>query len=278
MSGVCASIFAVGTTPAAGVPLVIAHRGASDALPEHTPAAFHRAIADGADGLECDVRLSADRHLVCLHDARVDRTSSGRGSVASMTLAELEALDWGSWKAGSPGPDGMAGHSALLTLEMLLDMVRGCGRRVDLAIETKHPNRFGGQVEEELAAVLARFDKETAADAVRCGVRMMSFSGLALRRMHRLCPELPLVYLMERVPWVYRDGSLPEGVGIAGIAVEILRENPDYVRLAQEAGHAVHVWTVDEPDDVQRCLDAGVEAIITNRPRQVLEQVAGPGR
>jgi glycerophosphoryl diester phosphodiesterase len=241
------------------LPQVIAHRGASHDLPEHTEAAYREAIAVGADALECDVRLTADRHLVCVHDRRVDRTSSGSGLVSTKTLAELQALDWGSWKPGGEPAE-------LLTLDALLKLAAGAGRRIELAIETKHPNRYGGQVEERLAERLAAHDWAGPASPVR----VMSFSVLALRRMARLTPRLPLVYLMERVPPMYRDGSLPEGVRIAGISVQILREQPDYVRRLVAAGATVHVWTVDDPDDVQRCLDAGVGAIITNRPREVL--------
>src|SRR5436853_6106797 len=80
-------------------PSVVAHRGASDVSPEHTLAAYSRAIESGADGLECDVRLTADGHLVCVHDRRVDRTSDGRGPVSTLELTELQGLDWGSWKA-----------------------------------------------------------------------------------------------------------------------------------------------------------------------------------
>ncbi|GAB3950159.1 hypothetical protein GCM10027614_50160 [Micromonospora vulcania] len=84
-----------------GGPLVFAHRGASYDLPEHTLAAYLRALDEGADGLECDVRLTRDGHLVCVHDRRLDRTSNGRGLVSARTLAELEALDFGSWHPGS---------------------------------------------------------------------------------------------------------------------------------------------------------------------------------
>ena len=101
----------------------------------------------------------------------------------------------------------------------------------------------------------------------------MSFSLLAVRRMSQLAPQLPLVFLIDRMPYPFRDGRLPKGVGTAGISVELLRNDPAYVRRAHDAGHAVHVWTVDEPDDVQRCLDAGVQAIITNHPAQVLRQL-----
>ena len=88
--------------PARHGPLVIAHRGSSLAEPEHTLRAYLRAIEEGADALECDVRLTADSHLVCVHDRRVNRTSNGRGIVSTLELAELEGLDWGSWKQRPP--------------------------------------------------------------------------------------------------------------------------------------------------------------------------------
>ena len=184
-----------------------------------------------------------------------------------MTLAELAALDWGSWKS----PDEAAG---LLTLKDLFDLVestRGSGRSVELAVETKHPSRHGGQVEQVLVELLTEREW-IGADAP---VRAMSFSLLALRRMRRLAPELPIVYLMDRVPPPLRDGTLPTGARIAGIGVNVLRDRPEFVRRVHAAGHAVHVWTVDDPADVQLCLDLDVEAIITNRPRTVLEQLHG---
>jgi glycerophosphoryl diester phosphodiesterase len=85
-------------------PLVIAHRGASDEEPEHTLRAYRKAFQHGADGVECDVRLTVDHHLVCVHDRRVNRTSNGAGVVSSLELATLEEFDWASWKlAPRPG-------------------------------------------------------------------------------------------------------------------------------------------------------------------------------
>lgn len=78
---------------------VVAHRGASEEAPEHTLAAYRKAIEDGADALECDVRLTADGHLVCVHDWRVNRTSNGRGAVSALELADLAALDFGIGRA-----------------------------------------------------------------------------------------------------------------------------------------------------------------------------------
>ena len=82
-----------------GHPFVVAHRGASAERPEHTLAAYELALKEGADGVECDVRLTRDGHLVCVHDRRVDRTSNGTGLVSEMTLAQLRELDYGAWHA-----------------------------------------------------------------------------------------------------------------------------------------------------------------------------------
>lgn len=124
---------------------VVAHRGASADFPEHSLEAYLAAIDVGADGLECDVRLTADGHLVCLHDPTVDRTSDGRGRVSGLTLAQLRRMEWGS---DSQGP---------LTVQELFELVRDCGRRVELAVETKHPTRYGGAVEEALCDLLDWF-------------------------------------------------------------------------------------------------------------------------
>jgi glycerophosphoryl diester phosphodiesterase len=265
-------------------PQVVAHRGASDAEPEHTLASYERALGVGADALECDVRLSADGHLVCVHDRKVDRTSSGRGLVSTLELAQLEGLDWGSWRRldaqQPPGvrapeaPDlvSLSDRSHLLTLRRLLSTVADSGRDVQIAIETKHPNRYGGQVERTLAGLLTEFGW-AGAPGRQGPVRVMSFSLLALRRMRQLAPAVPLVFLMERVGTPFRDGSLPKGVRTAGIDISVLRAHPRYVEKAHARGHAVHVWTVDDAPDVERCRAAGVEAIITNRPQEVLGQL-----
>src|SRR5512144_2748225 len=82
----------------AGRPQVVAHRGSSASRPEHTLGAYLVALDEGADALECDVRLTADGHLVCVHDRRIDRTANARGVVSTMELAQLHELDFASWK------------------------------------------------------------------------------------------------------------------------------------------------------------------------------------
>ncbi len=259
---------------ATGRPQVVAHRGASSALAEHTLAAYMQAMEDGADALECDVRLTADGHLVCVHDRRIDRTSNGRGSVSTLPLDRLEELDWSSWKkpwselddeASDERPDG-----AILTLERLLDTVHDWGRPIDVAIETKHPTRHAGLVERRLIELLDHYGWARPRRGTVSPARMMSFSWMSLRRCLELAPALDMVYLMERVPIRLRDGSLPLGTRIAGPAIEIIRSHPEYVAKAHAVGQQVHVWTVNDPVDLALCAQLGVDAVITDNPAQAL--------
>jgi glycerophosphoryl diester phosphodiesterase len=257
---------------------VIAHRGASGDVPEHTLAAYRRAIDDGADALECDVRLTADGHLVCVHDRRINRTSNGRGAVSGLELAELAELDFGSWKHGAAdpqrgrdpfeSPDSVdPERTSVLTLERLLDLVADAGRPVELAIETKHPTRWAGQVEDRLLHLLETHRIETP-------VRIMSFSSRSLHRVHAAAPYLPTVLLQQLLLPRMRDGRLPPGVRIAGPSMRIVRAHPEYVERVHRAGNAVHVWTVDDPADVALCAELGVDAIITDRPAEVRAQLS----
>jgi glycerophosphoryl diester phosphodiesterase len=262
------------------VPQVVAHRGSSETHAEHTLGAYTRAIEAGADALECDVRLTADGHLICVHDRRIDRTSSGTGKVSTLELAHLEGLDWASWRRQDEDGDGDGSgevpdrdHGRLLTLRRLLSVVADCGRPVEVAIETKHPTRYAGQVEQELVDVLDYFGGARPQRGKRSRVRMMSFSVRALQRVRTMAPGLPLVLLMDRPSRRFPNGRLPREVATAGVSVDVLRKDPWYIERVLEAGNAVHVWTVDELADVQRCLDLGVEAIITNRPAAVLKEL-----
>ena len=254
-------------------PLVIAHRGASEHIPEHTAAAYVKAMDDGADGLEADVRLTADGHLVCVHDRTIDRTSNSAGVLSTLELADLQSLDFGGWQQ-APGaielPDQVsADHSEVLTLERLLELIVDAPRFVQLMVETKHPTRYAGLVERKLVELLRRFGVDGWVPPEQAQVTVMSFSELALRRVRRLAPGVPLVLLMEKVPMAYRSGMLPKGVRNAGPRLEVMRAHPRYARRVQDAGSRVFVWTVDEQEDVELACELGVDAIITNRPREV---------
>lgn len=247
-------------------------------LPEHTLPAYQHALREGVDGLECDVRLTRDGHLVCVHDRRLDRTSNGRGRVSARTLAELEQLDFGSWHSG--GADNVAtdipddpNRTRLLTLDRLLHEVRAAGRPVELLIETKHPSRYGGDVERRLVELLGQhgLSDPKPDDPVRISV--MSFSPLAVRRMRELAPQLPTVLLLDLVPPGLRLGRLPFGARIAGPSINLVRARPQLVPALRAAGNRVFVWTVNEPDDLDLVLECGVDGIITDRPGLALKRL-----
>jgi glycerophosphoryl diester phosphodiesterase len=264
--------------PSADGPLVFAHRGSSALLPEHTLAAYRHAIDEGADGLECDVRLTRDGHLVCVHDRRLDRTTNARGLVSRHTLAELDRLDFGSWHTGAiddlptdvpVDPD----RTRLLTLDLLLDEVRAAARPLEVLVETKHPSRYGGDVERRLVALLSRYglaDPEPG-DPVRATV--MSFSLLAVRRIRELAPRLPTAFLLEALPRPLRIGRLPFGASIAGPDIGLVRARPALVPALRAGGNRVYVWTVNELADLKLVVNAGVDGVITDRPATVLRHL-----
>jgi glycerophosphoryl diester phosphodiesterase len=233
------------------LPEVVAHRGASADLAEHTLAAYELALAQKADGLECDVRLTKDGQLVCVHDRRVDRTSSGTGVVSAMTMAQLDELRWGD--ADKPG---------VLTMETLLELVKP---GVRLFVETKHPVRYGGLVEAKLIALLARHGLARPKSHEESPIVVMSFSSQAIRRIKRHAPRLPTVMLV--------GSRMTPSVGdYVGPSIERLREDPGYV---ERAGRPTYCWTVDDPADVRLCQRLGVRFIATNKPAATLEVLRG---
>jgi glycerophosphoryl diester phosphodiesterase len=265
-----------------GRPQVVAHRGASFSRAEHTLAAYLAALEDGAEALECDVRLTADGHLVCVHDRRVDRTSNGEGVVSTLELSQLDSLNWASWKQpwqelDDESPEMDVDETRVLTLTRLLDVVRDWGSPVEVAIETKHPTRYAGLVERRLIETLDRYGWARPRHGAVSPARVMSFSWISLRRCLELAPGLRMVYLMERVPLRFRDGSLPLGAGIAGPSIDIVLAHPEYVERVQAKGNEVHVWTVNNEVDVELCASLGVDAIITDKPGETLRQLQSRG-
>ena len=278
--------------PEAQIPLIVAHRGASADVAEHTLAAYQAALDTGVDGLECDVRLTRDGHLVCVHDRRVDRTSNGHGNVSELDLQRLESLDFSSWHSAWPesadqllpddhylagvAPDHADERGGVLTLDGLLGLVTDSGRPLKLLIETKHPTRYAGLVEKQLIRTLRRFGLAAMPDAPApateplVSVAVMSFAAVALRRIRLLAPDVPTVLLVERLLPMRRRGELPVGVEIVGPALAALRHDPVFVDRAHARGHRVYVWTVDEAADLEYVLTLGVDAIISNDPAAAL--------
>ncbi len=259
-------------------PQVVAHRGASFENAEHTLEAYTKALDAGAEGLECDVRLTADGHLVCLHDRDLTRTARSRGLVSTMNLAELDELDFSSWKHPWADLDDEAEEQLpgrVLPLRRLLETVADHPRRVELAIETKHPTRYAGLVERRLVEMLAEFGW-TGPDSP---ARVMSFSYRALERTKRMAPDLDVVMLIEKARhWPMLRQLVGEDWKV-GPGVEQLRKHPGLGEHLLRSGRDIHVWTVNTPEDLRLCLDLGVKAVITDRPRFMLDLLGiGPGQ
>lgn len=281
-------------------PKVYAHRGASAAFAEHTRAAYLKAIADGADGVECDVHLTRDQHVVLLHDANLDRTSTGTGPVSEHTLEELRSLDFSSWK-GARIPDAYGGVAdQFLTLPELLDILRGAGREIGLAIELKHPSPYGLKLEERVIAVLEQEGwsaEESRLENIQ--ISFMSFDSDSVQRLLQSVPgrhicqlvddftvqeirqELGLGFLtggavanVMKAAQEDAERVLDEGqVGIAGPGIDYVREHARNVQRWLEAGLTFRVWTVDSEKDVALCQGLGIQEITTNKPAQVLAQL-----
>jgi glycerophosphoryl diester phosphodiesterase len=275
-------------TPLTGqqvAPEVVAHRGATTGAPEHTLAAYRHAAEIGADAVECDVRMTRDGVLVCVHDRQIKHTSNGRGIVSALQLEELERFQFGPRRAGrrsrwaddritavTDEPDVENGR--VLTLDRLLDYITATPGTVRLAIETKHPTRHTRKVEEALVACLRRYgllgNGRPVEWAGKPAVRMMSFSQLAVRRMADLAPAVPTVQLIgKRLRPVRREllnGSAPA----VGPSIALLRADPAFVADAHAAGKEVHVWTVNRPADMAFACDLGVDVVITDHPDDLL--------
>lgn len=253
-------------------PVVVAHRGASAELAEHTLAAYLTALDTGAGGLECDVRLTADGHLVCVHDRDLRRTAATKGLVSTMDLAELSELDFASWKNPWSDLDDEADDpddtvSRVLTLRKLLETVADYDRPVELAIEAKHPTRYGGLVEKRLVEMLRDFGWDQPGSPVR----IMSFSFTALQRVERLAPDIQLVQLFDKPNhWPVLRRVIGKD-WILGPGIKMLRHHSRTRDSLARSGRDIHVWTVNTEADLELCLDLGVKAVISDRPRLMLD-------
>jgi glycerophosphoryl diester phosphodiesterase len=269
-------------------PQVVAHRGATAEAPEHTLAAYRRAAEIGADAVECDVRMTRDGVLVCVHDRQISTTSNGRGVVSALHLDELEQFHFGARKRGvrsrwggdeitavSDEPDVESG--LVLTLDRLLEYITATPGTVRLAIETKHPTRHARKVEEALVECLERFGLIREGTPVewagKPAVRMMSFSQLAVRRMADLAPGVPTVQLLGKRLRPLRRELLTGSATAVGPSIALLRSDPDFVADAHAAGKEVHVWTVNRPSDMDLARNLGADVIITDHPRELLRRL-----
>ncbi len=238
-----------------------AHRGASGYAPENTLPAFQMALAMKSRFIELDVQMSSDGEIIVIHDPRVDRTTEGKGSVGSLTLAQLKALDAGSWfnrRYPKKARSEFTGARIPL-LQEVLDLVRGA--EAGLYIEIKGPELYPPDFESKVISILREYEFEKR-------VVLLSFSAGSVKKVKRLEPRIRTALLQAR--------SIPDPVS-AAVAVDAdelaLRHSLLTPAIMQKAGNArlgVVVWTVNTEKAMQRAIASGVDCIISNYPDRVL--------
>jgi glycerophosphoryl diester phosphodiesterase len=254
--------------PAQAPMLLIAHRGASGLAPEHTLASFELAVDIGVDYLEQDLQQTRDGVLVVLHDDTLDRTARGpeadcTGLVREKTLAQLGRCDFGSW-FGEEHPD--VGHrfdgERILTLEALIDRF---GSGVRYYIETKNPEEAKG-LEASLISILDEYGLLDAGNASR--LMLQSFSKESLVALAEKAPAIPRLQLLDR-----KQLRPPYDAELSGIAEYANGIGPHYsdvdaalVGAAHRHGLKIHVYTVNEPDEMRRLDALKVDGIFSDFP------------
>jgi len=197
-------------------------------------AAYKAAIDDGADGFECDVRLTKDNQLVLWHDADLQRVAGNSARIANLTFKEIKSH-----------------YLQAITLEELLIVARD--NKKELAIETKHPVPSGSAVEKKVMQLLAQ--EKAVAD-----IHIMSFSWLALENVRRIDPLQNTVALLhDTYSFAMRRFTSAQSIG-PGITAFLKKP------LLNQDPRNLFVWTVDDADDMHFCADKGVDVLITNTP------------
>lgn len=244
-----------------GRPLVFAHRGGARLAPENTVGAFDRAVSEGADGLELDVRLARDGEVMVCHDARLERTCDAGGAICEMTAVELSRVDAGF--RFTPGDGTHPFRGAGLAVPTLRDVLaRYAALPIIVEMKDDLPSAADATVEVVREA--------GAVDRVCFG----SFHVGVQRRVRRLISGATTSGsrrdVLHAVAWS-RLGLLPPIRSYQALQVPEARESvqvvtPRFVRAAHRAGVPVQVWIVDRPDDIRRLLAWGVDGIISDRP------------
>jgi len=239
---------------------VVAHRGDSGSYPENTAAAFAAAIRLGVEMVEFDVHLTADGHLVLVHDDTVDRTSNGSGAVSALTLAQIRALDAGGWFAPR-----FAGQR-FATLAEALDMMPA-GLRLNVHVKAEEANRH--QLVPQVAAELQRrgllATAFVASDEASLRVARAAVPGLAICNLS--------VHPVS--DYVARSAALGCRILQPGHAVT----TPGLVAAAHRLGMEVNPFYADTEDQMRRLIACGVDGILTNYPARLQALLAeGAGR
>jgi glycerophosphoryl diester phosphodiesterase len=229
--------------------IVCAHRGASGHAPENTIAALEKAIALGAAMAEIDIQQTADGRFAVFHDDNLDRTSNGAGPLWEKTLAELQCLDAGSWF----GPEWA--DERIPSLEKVLEITRG---RLPLNIELK----LHGHERNVVDLALRALHDNNIEDHCPQKSLVTCFDHRVAAAIKRADPALSVGAILG-----IEQFSTP----VFALAVDVLSAekslvDEDFMARARGAGKQVHVWTVNEPEEMLRLIDLGVDAVITNYP------------
>lgn len=222
---------------------ITAHRGSSATAPENTIRAVEQAIADGADYAEIDVQQTADGVIVLLHDDDLARIAGVSRGIGEMTYGEVKDLDAGSWF--SPRFAG----ERIPTLAEVIETARS---RIRLNIELKSPGRHPGLVEGVVDLVRR--------EAFQSQCVITSFDHAALATVKTRAPEL----VTGAIVGGQIDAALNYQTDFLSLEQKLV--TTDLLAAARRRGLLVHVWTVDDPNDMARLIDLGVDNIITNRP------------
>ena len=237
-------------------PIIFAHRGASAHAPENTLASFELAVVQGADGIELDVKLSADGHVVVIHDPTVDRTTGAHGRVKDMPLNELRAFD-----AGSSFSDKFKDEK-IPTLEEVFEAV---GEKTFINVELTNYNTRRDHLVESVCMLVKRFGLQKR-------VLFSSFLASNLSKARSYMPDVPIGLLaLGGIP-----GAWHRSFGFAFGKYEALHPNlkdatQQHIYFVHRLKRRVHVWTVNKEDDMRRLFKWGVDAIFTDDPKLAVE-------
>ena len=232
-------------------PIIFAHRGASAHAPENTLAAFELAVVQGADGIELDVKLSADGHVIVIHDPLVDRTTGAHGRVKDLSLVELRALGAGSFFSEKFSAE---------KIPMLEEVFEAVGKRTFINVELTNYNTPRDHLVESVCMLVKRFNLQKR-------VMFSSFYALNLAKAHSYLPEVPCGLLA--FPGLL--GAWARSFGFAFGKYAALHPNlkdvtPQQVQRVHRLKGRVHVWTVNLEADMRRLFGWDVDAIFTDDP------------
>ncbi len=262
-------VFAQTAVPPRDKQLVISHRGASAYAPEHTFFAYDLAIQQNTDMLECDLILTQDEVPVCIHDETVDRTSESTGRVDSFTLAEMRAMDFGSWfNVGKTPPAAKPEFvgAKIVPLEEQLDCYLRLNPKMRFHVETK--DSAGGRAEQVFFELLTRkgllVTGDPANKVTTTIMLLQSFDIGSLERFRMLSDAVPTAFLAAAPTGAEAAGMLPEYIDVYAPNAAAILANPTLIQLHHQNGHDVHTYTVNDAQQMGLLLDMGIDGIFTN--------------